>query len=143
MKIEWKDQDLERILKNLNETEKVSQVSDRVWARIESCLSERESSWLNHKVWRPLGHPIRWVMAASFLFLALGAAVYQNQFKEQMDLNAYLLNISNPAENIAKDSGEVRISSIISETPSQEGAVILIGDDEHPAVQISGDDLLL
>jgi hypothetical protein len=143
MQIKWKDQDLEQVLKNLNETEKVSQASNRVWARIESRLSERETPWLNHKVWRPLGHPIRWVMAASFLLAAIGVALYQNQFMEQADLNAYLLNISNPTENIAKDSGEVRVSSIISETPNQEGAVILIGDEERPAIQTSEDDLLL
>jgi hypothetical protein len=58
-------------------------------------------------------------------------------------MNAYLLNISNPTENIAKDPGYVKVSSIISEAPNQEGAGILIGDEEHSGVQPNEDDLLL
>ena len=143
MNSEWKDQDLERVLRNLNKTEKDSQVSDRVWARIETRLAERTSSWLGHKVWRPMGHPIRWVVAACFLFVAFGGVLYVNRGGDQADMNAYLLNISNPTENIAKDPGYVKVSSIISEAPNQEGAGILIGDEEHSGVQPNEDDLLL
>lgn len=143
MKNEWNDQDLARVLKNLKESETDSQVADRVWARIESRLAERASSWLDHKVWKPMGHPIRWVVAASFLFVAFGGVFYQHQMGDQADMNAYLLNISNPTENIAKDPGYVKVSSIISEAPNQEGAGILIGDEEHTGVQPNEDDLLL
>ncbi len=143
MNSEWKDQDLDRVLRNLNKTDKDSQVSDRVWARIESHLAERTSSWLGHTVWRPLGHPIRWVVAASFLFVAFGGVFYQHQLGEQADLNAYLLNISNPTDNLSKDPGYVKVSSVISESPSQAGAGILIGDEEHSGAQANEADLLL
>jgi|GEM_PF-1234956 len=143
MKNEWNDQDLERVLRNLGKTERDSLASDRVWARIETHLSERKSVWFGHKVWRPMGHPIRWVVAASFLFVGFGGVFYHNRIADQADLNAYLLNISNPAANIAKDPNYVRVSSIVSEAPNQEGAGVLIGDEDHPVVQSSGDDLLL
>jgi hypothetical protein len=143
MKSQWNDQNLEQVLRSLKESEKDTQASERVWARIETRLADRKSSWLSHKVWRPMGHPIRWVVAASFLFVAFGGVLYQHQLGEQADMNAYLLNISNPTENIGKDSGYVKVSSIISEAPSQEGVGILIGDEDHPGVQMSGDDPLL
>jgi hypothetical protein len=143
MKNEWNEQDLERVLRNLKESDKDSRASERVWARIETHLSERGSSWLGHRVWRPMGHSIYWAMAASFLFVVFGGVFYHNQLVDQAELNAYLLNISNPAENISKDPVCVRVSSIISEAPNQEEAGILIGDEDHPGVQPSGDDLLL
>jgi hypothetical protein len=62
---------------------------------------------------------------------------------DQSDLNTYLLNISNPTENITKDPGYVKVSSVISEVPSQEAAGILIGDEDHPGAPSNGADLLL
>jgi hypothetical protein len=143
MNSEWKEQDLDRALRALSNGAKDHYTYDRVWARIESSLSERAENQRGHQVWRPLGHPIRWVLAASFLFVAFGGVLYQNHLGDQADLNAYLLNISNPTENIARDPGYVKVSSVISEVPSQEAAGILIGDEDHPGSPSNGADLLL
>jgi hypothetical protein len=143
MKNEWKEQDLDKVIKTLKNGAQDSYAYDRVWTRIENRLSERAKNRWGHQVWRPLGHPIRWVLAACFLFIAFGGVFYQHQLGDQADLNAYLLNISNPTDNIIKDPGYVKVSSVLSEVPSHEAAGILIGDEDHPGTTSYGADLLL
>ena len=113
------------------------QVFNRAWFKVEERIAARQRPLLGHLVWKPWGHPIRWAAAAVLLFAAYSGALYNN-LQEQDNLGEYVETISNPIDNLTKDTGIVHLSPLISEAPAPFRELLL--SDEN-ADNLANDDL--
>jgi hypothetical protein len=138
MKNTWNDQDLTKALKKMAET-KPQASFDHVWFKIEEKLEARHHHVWNNFVWKPWGHPVRWVMAAACLCVALTGVSYHQNSQDQADMASYMLSVSNPTENVAKDLGVTKVSILLSE-PSSTASDVKV--DDH-LDSIAADEILL
>ncbi len=142
MKTQWEDKDISRVLKGLAEADPEGAWADRAWTRIENHLIEAKNHQPIHRVWRPWGHPIRWVAAAGFLFMAFTGVYYQSnqrEARENTELASYLVGGLNPMENITRDQNDIKVSALLSE-PSSASPVY---SDEFHSESLAGDEIFL
>jgi len=145
MKTKWEDQDISKALKDLAKVGQNGPWVDHVWNKIEDHIVESKRSFLDHKIWRPWGHPVRWVVAASFLFIAFSGVFYhmnQQDSMDKADMVSYLINVSEPTANIGKETNFIKVSPLISEASPTDRDVQLIADDDHSDT-FSADDAIL
>jgi hypothetical protein len=138
MKNTWNDQDITKALKKMAET-KPQASFDHVWFKIEEKLEARHHHAWNNIVWKPWGHPVRWVMAAACLCVAFTGVTYHQNVVDQTDMGSYLMSVANPTENVTKDLGVTKVSILLTDSskPTPEVKV----DDHLDA--IAADEILL
>ncbi len=142
MRTNWEDKDISKIFKDLAETGREGAWPERAWMHIENRLTESPKDFREHRVWRPWGHPIRWVVAACFLFVAFTGVYYQHDQTvtvEKTELASYLVCGLNPMENITRDQNGAKVSALLSEPSS---AVPEFSDDFHSET-LAGDEIFL
>ncbi len=138
MKYKWSETDITKVLKKIGEVS-VSETSiNQTWFKIEERLSARKNHFWNNIVWKPWSHPIRWVMATACLCLVYTGAAYHVNSVDQSDMDSYLISISNPTENIAKDLGVANVSVLLGESSSVPEVKV----DDH-LDSIAADEVLL
>lgn len=119
MKHSWKDEDITKALRNMAKAPVENVVFERVWFKIEERLSPDRKRWWHSFVWRPWSHPVRWVAVVACLTFIFSGALYQQYkwgIKEQADLACYMLSVSNPTANDAKESEVIKVSSLMLDT---------------------------
>ncbi len=126
-----KDEDITKILKKMGKIPVDGITYDRVWFKLEERLEKREKSFLDNVVWRPWGHPIRWVAAAACLLVTFTGVLYNQKIVEQADLAAYVETVSNPTANVTKDLGIVHVSALITEGPSPSVHEAFFSEGDH------------
>ncbi len=138
----WKDEDITKAIQKMAKASAKEVSYDHVWYKIEDKLVARKNHVWNHLTWKPLGHPVRWVMAAACLCLSLTGVFYHNntvEQSEQSELASYVISVSNPTANVSQDSGMLRVSSLLSD-PSSVDADMTVDDSLD---SIAADEVLL
>ena len=64
MKRLWKTQDIEKALRQMAKANPPEGSFDRVWYKLEDRLGSRKVHSWRHIIWKPWGHPVRWVAVA-------------------------------------------------------------------------------
>ncbi len=141
MKHNWKDEDISKALKKMAEGAPEEIIFDRVWFKIEDRLAAPKKHFWNHIIWRPWGHPVRWVAMAACLCIGFTGAFYHIDTNDKNDMASYLMSISEAGTNVTRDLGLVNVSVLLSE-PSTSTADLLTNDDDHSDV-LAGDEILL
>jgi hypothetical protein len=141
MKSLWKDENITEALKEMAKAAPEEVVFDRVWFKIEDRLAAPKKRFWNHIIWRPWGHPVRWVAAAACFCLTLTGTFYHLDTNDKNDMVSYMMSVSNAGANVTRDSGLVNVSVLLSE-PSTSTAGLLTNDDDHSDV-LAGDEILL
>ncbi len=139
MKHEWQDGEISKVLRDLSRPEPAPQTYDHVWFKIEDKIAQRQRHFLDSVVWKPWGHPIRWVAAAACLFVTFSGLIYHQDSVDQNELGAYLISVSNTAESVTRDPGLVKVSVLLSE-PSSSAPDMTV---ENHADPLSGDEIFL
>ena len=134
-----KDEEITKILKKMGKTPVDGMAYDRVWFKVEERLEKREKGFLNNIVWRPWGHPIRWVAAVACLMLAFSGFLTHVDIGEKNDMANYLINVSNTPENVTQDPGIVKVSILLSE-PSSSAPNMSVDNHADP---LSADEIFL
>ena len=127
----WKDEDISKVLRNPPRSAHSVEVFERVWFKVEGKIAARNRHFLDQFVWRPFGHPIRWVAVAAGLFLAVGGLKYHLDSVDEAELGSYLVSVSETSENVIRDPGIVRGSLLLAE-PSNPAPDLLVGDHPDP-----------
>ncbi len=141
MKKIWKKQDVEKILRQMAKTTPEETVFDRVWYKLEDSINSKKEHFWQHVIWKPWGHPVRWV-AVACLCMGLTGVVYNGiSTANDKDVASFIMSVSNPTENVTHDLGTVNVSVLLS-GPSTNGVELLKTDDEHSNI-LSGDEILL
>ncbi len=136
----WKDEDITKALKNMAKTSTEEAVFERAWFKIEDKLTARKKHVWDHFVWRPLGHPVRWVALAACLCLSLTGIFYYQNSVEQTEMASYLISVSNPTANVTREQlGFVKVPVLLTE-PSVSVPDIKVGEHLAP---IAADEELL
>ena len=117
MKSGWSDEDITKALKRAGKFRVDEAVFDRAWVKVEDKLTGRERRFWDNLVWRPWGHPVRWVLAACLCVVLMGV-VHQQRSMEQAEIASYLMFISDPAAEALADQEIVRVSALLSEPDS-------------------------
>jgi hypothetical protein len=138
MQRKWNEADITKVLKKMAEVSVLESSIDQTWFKIEDKLSARKNRFWNHIVWKPWSHPIRWVMATACLCMVYTGAAYHVNSVDQSDMDSYLISISNPTENIAKDLGVANVSVLLGEPSSMPEVKV----DDH-LDSIAADEVLL
>lgn len=139
MKTIWTDEDITKALKKMAEVSNSRPSFDQSWLKIEAKLTKRKNHSWNHLVWKPWGHPIRWVMAAACLCVVSTGIVYHQNSVDQSDMDSYLISVSNPTANVTKDLEIENVSVLLSE-PSSPVPEVKVDDHLEP---IAADAILL
>jgi hypothetical protein len=135
----WKDEDITKAIQEMAKTSAKAVSYDHVWYKIEDKLAARKNGVWNNLTWKPWGHPVRWVMAAACLCLALTGVFYHEDNVEQSELASYVISVSDPTANVSQDSGMLRVSSLLSD-PSSTDADMTVDDSLD---SIAADEVLL
>lgn len=138
MKREWQEEDITKALKNLARTEPARSAYDHAWFKIEDKIARRQKHLLPSVVWRPWGHPIRWVAAAACLCVAFSGLLYHQDSVDQTELGGYLINVSNTPESVTSDPGLVHVSVLLSEPSSSLDMTV-----ENHADPLAADEIFL
>lgn len=141
MKRLWKTQDIEKALRQMAKANPPEGSFDRVWYKLEDRLGSRKVHSWRHIIWKPWGHPVRWVAVAC---LCLGlTGVFYNGVSNSNDRDAasFIMSVSNPTANVTHDLGMVNVSVLLS-GPSTNRVEVLKADDEHSDI-LSGDEIFL
>lgn len=136
MRNNWNDEDITKALKQMGEVSKAKPAFDQTWYKIEEKLTARKE---HHLVWKPMGHPVRWVMATACLCIASTGLIYHQNSVDQSDMDSYLISVANPTANVTKDLGVEKVSVLLSETASPAPDV-KVDDHFEP---IAADEILL
>jgi hypothetical protein len=138
MKRVWNDDEITKALKKAGQPSLREGAFDHVWFKIEDRIAERKHFW-NSLIWRPWGHPVKWVMAACLCVITAGT-LYHRDSVEQTELNSYLMAISNPATDITKDQGIVKMSALLIDSPYQLDVLV---DEDQDDSSAEDDEFLL
>ncbi|HVZ81270.1 MAG TPA: hypothetical protein VHE12_10830 [bacterium] len=103
---------IEREIRKMGKIQSHPAVFERAWTRIEERLAEPKTHW----VWRPWGHPVRWVAMAACLFLALSAYFYQGNMDDNSEIATHLINVSNPMGAMVRDQNLIKVSTLLSDS---------------------------
>ena len=118
MKYILKRTDIAKTLKQMGQAVPDEMVFDRVWFGIESRINAPKKSFWNHWIWKPWGHPVRWIaFAACFCAAVTGGFYYQNRVDriDNDEVASYLVNISDPMGTISRDQNIVKVSALLSD----------------------------
>ncbi len=115
MKNQWNDENITKALKAMGKVPTEHPAFDQTWFKIEERLEARKNHLWNHLVWKPWGHPVRWVMAAACLCVASTGVVYHQNSVDQNETGAFLMSMANPTVSVAKELGVVKVSALVSE----------------------------
>ncbi len=126
MKRNFKIQEIERALARMKKETPEPVVFDRVWYKLEDRIQSRTRP--QHIVWKPWGHPVRWVALAACLCVAVTGVLVQQQANENNEVASYLVNVSNPMATISHDQNIVKVSALLSDSPS---SVPEMSDEVH------------
>jgi hypothetical protein len=141
MKQNLKKQDIEKALRQMAKAAPEEAVFDRVWYKLEDRINSKSEHFWHHLIWKPWGHPVRWV-AAACLCLGLTGVLYNvNSNANDKDAASFIMSVSNPTANVTHDLGMVNVSVLLS-GPSTNGVELLKTDDEHSDI-LAGDEILL
>lgn len=116
MKQNFKIQDIERALIQMRKQAPEAPVFQRVWYKIEDRINSRTHP--QHIVWKPWGHPVRWVALAACFCVAVTGVLVQQQTDENNEVASFLVNVSNPMATITHDQNIVKVSALLSDSPS-------------------------
>jgi len=116
MKKNFKIQDIERALFQLKKDTPEEAVFERVWYKLEDRINSRTHP--HHVIWKPWGHPVRWVALAACFCVAVTGAFVQQQTNENNEVASFLVNVSNPMATITRDQNIVKVSALLSDSPS-------------------------
>jgi hypothetical protein len=137
MKNQWNDENISKILKAGRDNSQPA--FDPTWFKIEERLEARKNHFWNNLVWKPWGHPVRWVVAAACLCVASTGAIYHQNSVDQSETDAFLFSVANPTANVTKNLGVAKVSVLLSET-SRPATDIKVDDHFEP---IAADEILL
>lgn len=115
MRHAWKEQDINKALVKMGKASPEPEVFERAWFKIEEKAASRGNHFWTSIVWRPWGHPVRWVAAMACLAVAFTGFLYNRSIVDQQEMGSYVMSVSNPTENITKDLGMVKVSKLLSE----------------------------
>lgn len=141
MNREWNEEEISRALRNSSAPRPEPVAFDRVWFKIEERLTDRQRSWWHHFVWRPWGHPIRWVMVAGCLSVVFSGALYHSNSVERVELGSYVMSLSNPTAGVVNDLGIVKETALLKGSNRAESRSDLLDEDQNDP--LSGDELFL
>lgn len=126
MKKIWKTQDIGRALAQLGKMVPEEAVFDRAWYKIEDRINSRIHP--QHIVWKPWGHPVRWIALAACFCVAVTGVLVQQQTNENNEVASFLVNVSDPMATITHDQNIVKVSALLSDSSS---AVPDMSDEVH------------
>src|SRR5690348_4564586 len=113
MKRNLKIQDVERALAQLTKDVPEDAVIERAWYKLEDRINSRTLPFWKNIIWKPWGHPVRWVALAACFCVAVTGALYQQQVVEKNEIASFLVNVSNPMETISRDQNIVKVSALL------------------------------
>src|SRR5579859_6287629 len=111
----WKEQDINKALRKMAKAPPEPEFFERVWFKLEEKITSRQQPFWGSIVWKPWGHPVRWVAAMACLTLAFTGFLYNRSIVDQQEMASYVITVSNPTENLTKDLGVVKVSKLLSE----------------------------
>ena len=112
-----KEQDITKALQKMAKASPEPEVFERTWFKIEEKIASRGKHFWSEIIWRPLGHPVRWVAAMACLAVAFTGFLYNRSIVDQQEMASYVISVSSP-ENITKDLGMVKVSKLLSDPSS-------------------------
>jgi|ERR1035441_7832354 hypothetical protein len=139
MKNKWNDENITKALKQIAKTKTDEIVFERVWFKIEDRLGTPKKGFWSHVVWRPWGHPVRWVVMAAGLSLVLTGTIYHMNGVEDLEMGSYLIHISDPIDAISQDQDVVKVSTLLSEPSSSAPEM----SDEVKIDSLASDEIFL
>lgn len=110
------EQKIDRELRKFGGVEPHPAVFDRTWMRIEERLTDRaaKTRW----VWRPWGHPVRWVAMAICLCAIITGYLYQGNDEDNNEIASHLMNVSNPVASLSRDENIIKLSTLLTDAPA-------------------------
>ena len=138
MKRVWNDDEITKALKKTGKPSHREGAFDHVWFKIEDKIAERKHFW-SSIIWRPWGHPVKWVMAATCLTLVFSAVLYREDYDDQKEMASYLTNLTASTDNVTNDRDMVKVSVLLSEPSTAVPEV----SDEEPVEALSTGDIFL
>ncbi len=112
-----KEQDITKALQKMAKASPEPEVFERTWFKIEEKIASRGKHFWSEIIWRPWGHPVRWVAAMACLAVAFTGFLYNRSIVDQQEMASYVISVSSP-ENITKDLGMVKVSKLLSDPSS-------------------------
>ena len=110
------EQEIDRELRKLGGEEPHPAVFERSWMRIEERLSDRGAKF--RWVWRPWGHPVRWVAVALCLCVVIVGYLYQGNAEDNNEIVSHLMNVSNPMASVSRDENLIKVPTLLTDSPS-------------------------
>ena len=141
MKRNWKEQDITKAIKQMAKATPDELVFERAWLKLEDRINARQKHFWQTFVWKPWGHPVRWVAAACLCLGFTGLLYNQASNRENEDMASYMMSVSHSTSNVNHDLGLVKVPVLLS-GPSNTAAGLLKNNDDHPDI-LSGDEILL
>jgi len=124
----WKEQDITKALQKMAKASPGPELFERSWFKIEEKINSRGQGLFGSVVWRPWGHPVRWVAAMACLTVAFTGFIYDRTITDQQEMASYVIAVSSPNENINRDLGVVKVSKLLSD-PSV--SLVDLSEDVH------------
>ena len=112
-----KEQDITKALQKMAKASPEPEVFERTWFKIEEKIASSGKHFWSEIIWRPWGHPVRWVAAMACLAVAFTGFLYNRSIVDQQEMASYVISVSSP-ENITKDLGMVKVSKLLSDPSS-------------------------
>lgn len=141
MKRTMKEQDITKILRQMAKAAPDGGVFNRAWYKVEERIAARANAG-RHIVWRPWGHPVRWVAAACLCLALTGTLYHQVSSDDNQAVAEYLLSVSNPTAGVERDLGVVKLSVLLTGPSTSAASFLKDADDEHSNV-LAGDEIFL
>lgn len=141
MKRTKKERDIIKVLRQMADMAPGAGVFERIWYKIEERAASRANAG-RHIVWRPWGHPVRWVAAACLCLALTGTLYHAVSADDNQALAEYLLSISNPTAGVEHDLGVLKLPVLLTDPSTSASNLLKDADDEHSNV-LAGDEILL
>lgn len=110
------EQKIDRELRKMSRMEPHPAIFERSWMKIEERLAVRQPK--TRLVWRPWGHPVRWVAMAACLCLVVTGYVYKGNLDDNNEIASHLMNVSNPTASMTWDQNFIKVSVLLTDTTS-------------------------
>ncbi len=141
MKRTMKERNILKTLRQMAKAAPGEDVFNRVWYKIEERIASRANAG-RHIVWRPWGHPVRWVAAACLCLVLTGTLYHEVSIGDNQAVAEYLLSVSNPTVGVERDLGVVKLPILLTDPSTSAPNLLKETDDEHSNV-LADDEILL
>jgi hypothetical protein len=127
----WKDEQISRELKKMEQLSAENLLFERVFFKIENRIENRQKHFWSSITWRPWAHVGGWMAFAACFCLTVTGVLYQQNKADNADMDTYMFTISNPTVNVNHEMDGIKVPFLLTDEPHAETTNILLSDEDH------------